>query len=279
MTDGSDKKLRYQLLFFYYFWYYKIMTDKNIFSTIYSKVFDTIVPSKKKRILLKISGEALSGKNNDKKYSEEMFKDISEQIKELQRKNVEIAIVVGGGNLFRGRDLSGLPGVKRMTADYIGMLGTVQNSLVLRDYFESVGIDARVSSAIGMRRVCSEMMQAEVEEHLSHGCVIIFAAGLGAAYFSTDSNAVQRSLEIGADVLVMAKNGVDGVYSADPKTDPKAVKIVKMKAIDVLQKNLKVADASAVALAKEHGLKIKVVAMDAITSVFDDKVGSVIEPE
>ena len=234
---------------------------------------------KNKRILLKISGEALSGKATDQKYSEEMFEDIADQIKKLQKKKVEIGIVVGGGNLFRGRDLSGLPGVKRMTADYIGMLGTMQNSLVLRDYFESKGIEAHVSSAIGMRRVCNEMMQAEVEEHLSAGCIVIFAAGLGAAYFSTDSNAVQRSLEIGADMLVMAKNGVDGIYTADPKTDPKAKKINLIKAIEVLEQDLKVADASAVALARENGLIIKVVAMNAIFDVFNDKIGSVIEPK
>jgi len=233
---------------------------------------------KNKRILLKISGEALSGKADNQKYSEKMFEGIVAQIKKLQEQKVEIGIVVGGGNLFRGRDLSGLPGVKRMTADYIGMLGTVQNSLVLRDYFESQDVDARVSSAIGMRRVCSEMMQDEVEKHLSKGRIVIFAAGLGAAYFSTDSNAVQRALEIGADMLVMAKNGVDGIYSADPRTDPNAKKIDRITCAEVLAKELKVADASAIALARENKLPIKIVAMDAITSVFDDKIGSVIDP-
>jgi uridylate kinase len=240
--------------------------------------FGTMERMKNKRILLKLSGEALSGKANDQKYSEETFKHISDQIKELQKEKTEIGIVVGGGNLFRGRDLSGMPGVKRMTADYIGMLGTVQNSLVLRDYFESAGMETVVSSAIGMRRVCAEMMQAEVEEHLANGKIVIFAAGLGAAYFSTDSNAVQRSLEIGADMLVMAKNGVDGIYTADPKTDPSAKKIDRIKAIEVLEKNLKIADASAIALAKEHGLIIKVCAMDAIKDIFEEKTGSVIEP-
>jgi len=233
---------------------------------------------KNKRILLKISGEALSGKADNQKYSEKMFEGIVAQIKKLQEQKVEIGIVVGGGNLFRGRDLSGLPGVKRMTADYIGILGTVQNSLVLRDYFESQNVDARVSSAIGMRRVCSEMMQDEVEKHLSKGRIVIFAAGLGAAYFSTDSNAVQRALEIGADMLVMAKNGVDGIYSADPRTDPNAKKIDRITCAEVLAKELKVADASAIALARENKLSIKIVAMDAITSVFDDKIGSVIDP-
>jgi len=233
---------------------------------------------KNKRILLKISGEALSGKADNQKYSEKMFEGIVAQIKKLQEQKVEIGIVVGGGNLFRGRDLSGLPGVKRMTADYIGMLGTVQNSLVLRDYFESQDVDARVSSAIGMRRVCSEMMQDEVEKHLSKGRIVIFAAGLGAAYFSTDSNAVQLALEIGAEMLVMAKNGVDGIYSADPRTDPNAKKIDRITCAEVLAKELKVADASAIALARENKLPIKIVAMDAITSVFDDKIGSVIDP-
>ena len=233
---------------------------------------------KNKRILLKISGEALSGKADNQKYSEKMFEGIVAQIKKLQEQKVEIGIVVGGGNLFRGRDLSGLPGVKRMTADYIGMLGTVQNSLVLRDYFESQDVDARVSSAIGMRRVCSEMMQDEVEKHLSKGRIVIFAAGLGAAYFSTDSNAVQRALEIGAEMLVMAKNGVDVIYSADPRTDPNAKKIDRITCAEVLAKELKVADASAIALARENKLPIKIVAMDAITSVFDDKIGSVIDP-
>jgi len=233
---------------------------------------------KNKRILLKISGEALSGKTDGKKYSEEIFADIVSQIQDLQKQKVEIGIVVGGGNLFRGRDLSGLPGVKRVTADYIGMLGTVQNSLVLRDYFESRGVPAYVSSAIGMRRVCEEMMQAEVEDLLSKGNIVIFAAGLGAAYFSTDSNAVQRSLEIGADMLVMAKNGVDGVYTGDPKTDPTAKKIERLTSAEALAKDLKVADASAIALAKEHGLTIKVIPMEAIRSALEENIGSVITP-
>jgi uridylate kinase len=234
---------------------------------------------KNKRILLKISGEALSGKTDGKKYSEEMFADIVSQIQDLQKQNVEIGIVVGGGNLFRGRDLSGLPGVKRMTADYIGMLGTVQNALVLRDYFESKGIKTIVSSAIAIRRVCEEMPVNEVEKRMGEGTIVIFAAGLGAPYFSTDSNAVQRSLEIGADMLVMAKNGVDGVYTADPKTDSSAKKIDLMTCADVLAKNLKVADASAIALAREHGLAIKVVSMSDIKNLLDEKIGSLITPE
>jgi len=231
------------------------------------------------RILLKISGEALSSKSTDQKYSEDVLKDIVDQIKTLREQKIQIALVVGGGNLFRGRDLSGLPGVKRMTADYIGMLGTVQNSLVLRDYLESRGVPAIVSSAIGMRRVCEEMLQAKVEEELQQGKVIIFAAGLGAAYFSTDSNAVQRSLEIGATMLVMAKNGVDGLYSADPKLDPKATKIDRITCVEVLNRNLKVADASAIALARENKLPIKVISLKDISKLMDDSIGSIVIPE
>lgn len=234
---------------------------------------------KNKRILLKISGEALSGKENGKKYSEAMFSGIADQISELQKNNVEVGLVVGGGNLFRGRDLSGLPGVKRTTADYIGMLGTVQNALVLRDYFESRGMKTLVSSAIGMRRISEEAPIDEIEKRMKEGTIVIFAAGLGAPYFSTDSNAVQRALEIGADMLVMAKNGVDGVYTADPKTVPSATKINSMTSADVLAKNLKVADASAIALAREHGLTIKVVSMNDIRNLFDEKIGSLIIPE
>lgn len=232
-----------------------------------------------KRILIKISGEALSPKSTDQKYSEEVLKDIVGQIQSLRDQKIEIALVVGGGNLFRGRDLSGLPGVKRMTADYIGMLGTVQNSLVLRDYFENNGIPCVVSSAIGMRRVCEEMLQAEVEKYIKKGKIIIFAAGLGAAYFSTDSNAVQRSLEIGASMLVMAKNGVDGIYTADPKIDPKATRIDRITCAEVLNRNLKVADASAIALAKENKLPIKVISLKDISKLMDESIGSVVLPE
>ena len=229
-----------------------------------------------RRIVLKLSGEALEG---DRGFGidPKIIASIAHQIKDIRDLGVDVVCIIGGGNFFRGVE-GERSGIDRATADYIGMLGSVQNSRVLRDYFESQYVDGRASSAIGMRRVCSEMMQDEVEKHLSKGRIVIFAAGLGAAYFSTDSNAVQRALEIGAEMLVMAKNGVDGIYSADPRTDPNAKKIDRITCAEVLAKELKVADASAIALARENKLPIKIVAMDAITSVFDDTVGSVIDP-
>jgi uridylate kinase len=230
-----------------------------------------------KKIVIKLSGEALSGGSHEK-YSETVLRNIADQILELRAKNIQVAIVVGGGNLFRGRELTGVLSIERATADYIGMLATVQNALVLRDYFESRGIETRVSSAIAMRQVCEEFIPKRAERNLEKGRVVIFAAGLGAPYFSTDSTAVQRSLEIGAELLVMAKNNVDGIYSADPKHDASAVKIDRITCSDVLKQNLKVADLSAIALAKENGLKMKVVATEAISSVLDDSIGSVIEP-
>lgn len=231
-----------------------------------------------KKIVIKLSGEALSGGSREK-YSEEVVRSVADQILELRARGVQIAMVVGGGNLFRGRELTGTLSIERATADYIGMLATVQNALVLRDYFESRGIETRVSSAIAMRQVCEEFIPKRAERNLEKGRVVIFAAGLGAPYFSTDSTAVQRSLEISADILVMAKNNVDGIYSADPKLDSTAQKIDNITCSEVLKQNLKVADASAIALAKENGLTIKIIAVDAISAVLDDAVGSVISAE
>lgn len=231
-----------------------------------------------KTIVIKLSGEALSGDLHEK-YSEEVLRSIADQILELRAKNIRVAIVVGGGNLFRGRELTGVLSIERATADYIGMLATVQNALVLRDYFESRGIETRVSSAIAMRQVCEEFIPKRAERNLEKGRVVIFAAGLGAPYFSTDSTAVQRSLEIGADMLVMAKNNVDGLYNADPKLDRNAVRIAHITCSEVLKQNLKVADLSAIALAKENGMKIKVVATTAISSALDDTVGSIVDPQ
>lgn len=227
-------------------------------------------------IVIKLSGEGLSG--GGKKYNEETLKKISEKIALLKSQGHSIALVVGGGNLFRGRDLTGVLGIESTTADYIGMLATVQNALVLRDYFNSQKVETRVASAIAMPKVCEEYIPLRVKQHLKKGRIVIFAAGLGLPYFSTDSCAVQRSLEMNAELLIMAKNGVDGLYSADPKVDPNATFIKEINAVEILERNLSFADQSAVALARENNLTIKVVSVDAIDSALDESIGSIIKP-
>src|SRR3989338_4363521 len=189
------------------------------------------------KILIKLSGESLSGstKEGDRQFSEPTLGNIVEQMKSLQGAGHQLAIVIGGGNLFRGHELTGKLAIERPTADYIGMLATVQNALVLRDYFTSKGVETRVSSAISMPQICEGYIPKRVERHMQKGRVVIFAAGLGAPYFTTDSTAVQRALEMSADLLIMAKNGVDGLYTADPDTDPTATFIAEITAAEVLE--------------------------------------------
>jgi uridylate kinase len=158
------------------------------------------------------------------------------------------------------------------------MLATVQNALVVRDYFESKHIETRVSSAINMPQICEGYMPKRVLRHMEKGRVVIFAAGLGVPYFTTDSTSVQRALEMKMDILIMAKNGVNGLYTADPDKDPKATFIKTISASEVLERNLKAADQSAIALAKEHHLTIKIVGIDAIDKALDESVGSTITP-
>lgn len=228
-------------------------------------------------LLIKISGEGLS--TGEEKYTESVLESIAEQITALLREGHKIAMVVGGGNLFRGRDLSGKLDINRATGDYIGMLATVQNALVVRDFFEGKGIATRVSSSIAMPQVCEEYIPNRAKRHMEKGRVVIFAAGLGIPYFSTDSCAAQRALEMQADLLIMAKNGVDGLYSADPKKDSSAKFIKQITASQVIEQDLKVADLSAMGLAKENGLTIKIVSSDQINQALDSDVGSTVTPE
>ncbi len=233
------------------------------------------------KILIKLSGESLNGTNEegDRQYSEAVLENIVSQIKTLQSAGHQIAMVVGGGNLFRGHELTGKLAIERPTADYIGMLATVQNALVLRDFFESKGVETRVSSAVVMPQVCESYIPKRAERHMAKGRVVIFAAGLGAPYFTTDSTSVQRALEMKAGILIMAKNGVDGLYTGDPQRDPSAKLIKETTASEVLEKNLKAADLSAIALAKEHGLLIKIIGVPDIERALDVSVGSIIHPK
>lgn len=231
------------------------------------------------RLLIKLSGESLRGESAESgAFHEPTLEAIAASIAALQNDGHHIALVVGAGNIFRGQTLTEELSIQRPTADYIGMLATVQNALVLRDYFESKGIVTRVSSAISMPQICESHMPLRAMRHMEKGRVVIFAAGLGAPYFTTDSSAVQRALEMQMDMLVMAKNGVDGLYSADPEQDENAVFLKEITGSEVLERNLRAADQSAIALAKEHGLTIKVIGIDIIAQSANTDIGSLITP-
>ena len=184
-----------------------------------------------------------------------MLVDVAKQIADVVRGGVQVAIVVGGGNFFRGAELSER-GMQRARADYMGMLGTVMNCLALQDFLEREGVDTRVQTAITMGQVAEPYIPLRAIRHLDKGRVVIFGAGAGMPFFTTDTVAAQRALEIGANALLLAKSGVDGVYNADPRKDPSAVKFDEISYDDVLQKSLAVADAAAFSLCRENKLPI-----------------------
>src|SRR5487761_2445230 len=206
------------------------------------------------RVLLKLSGEVFGGAKGIG-VDPDVVQDVAKQIADVVRTGVQVAIVVGGGNYFRGAELQQL-GMDRARADYMGMLGTVMNCLALQDFLEKQGIDTRVQTAITMGQVAEPYIPRRAIRHLEKGRVVIFGAGLGAPFFSTDTCAAQRALEIGAEALFLAKSGVDGVYSSDPKKDPKATKFDKISYDDVISKSLAVADAAAFSICRENGLPI-----------------------
>jgi uridylate kinase len=212
---------------------------------------------KKRRVLLKLSGESFGagslGVNPD------VVSQIAREIAEAAA-TVEIAIVVGGGNFFRGAELS-LRGMDRGRADYMGMLGTVMNSLALQDFLEQAGAETRVQSAISMTQVAEPYIPRRAERHLEKGRVVIFGAGAGLPYFSTDTVAAQRALEIDADIVLLAKNGVDGVYTADPKLDSNATRIDSITYQEALQTGLKVVDSTAFSLCMDNSMPMQVFGM------------------
>jgi len=212
------------------------------------------------RVLLKLSGEAFAGagESGGAKLGIDpgIVADIARQIGDVVRSGVQVGVVVGGGNMFRGALLA-QRGVDRPRADYMGMLGTVINCLALQDFLEKAGIETRVQTAITMGQVAEPYVPRRAIRHLEKGRVVIFGAGLGAPFFSTDTCAAQRALEIGAQVLLMAKT-VDGVYDADPKTHPAAVKYEQLDYSEVIARSLKVADATAISLCMDNDLPIVV---------------------
>ncbi|MGB4629901.1 MAG: UMP kinase [Propionicimonas sp.] len=204
-----------------------------------------------RRVLLKLSGEAFGGGSIG--VDPDVVASIAAQIAVVVARGVEVAIVTGGGNFFRGAELQNR-GMDRARADYMGMLGTVMNCLALQDFCEKAGVPTRVQTAIAMGQVAEPYIPRRAQRHLEKGRVVIFGAGSGMPYFSTDTVAAQRALEIGAEVLLMAKQGTDGVYDSDPRTNPNAVKFDHLTYDDFLARDLKVADATAVSLAREHQL-------------------------
>ncbi len=215
------------------------------------------MPSTPRRVLLKLSGEAFGAGNLG--VNPDVVAAIAKEIADAAKK-VEIAIVVGGGNFFRGAELS-QRGMDRSRADYMGMLGTVMNALALQDFLEQAGCDTRVQSAISMAQVTEPYIPLKAIRHMEKGRVVIFGAGAGLPYFSTDTVAAQRALEIHAVEVLVAKNGVDGVYSADPKKDPKAKKIEELTYQEALIKKLKVVDSTAFSLCMDNNMPMVVFGM------------------
>lgn len=215
---------------------------------------------KYKRVVLKLSGEALAG-NQGYGIDPEIVDAIAREIKEIKKTDLELAIVVGGGNIWRG--LAGsAKGMDRATADYMGMLATVMNSLALQDALENYGVDTRVQSAIEMRQVAEPYIRRRAIRHLEKGRVIIFAAGTGNPYFSTDTTAALRAAEIEADAILMAKKNADGVYDSDPRHNPDAKKFKSLDYIEVLQRGLGVMDSTATSLCMDNKIPILVFSMD-----------------
>ena len=233
---------------------------------------------KYRRVLLKLSGEVFGGEKGIG-VDPLVMQDVAKQIGDAVRGGVQMAIVVGGGNFFRGAELQQL-GMDRARADYMGMLGTVMNCLALQDFLEKDGVDPRVQTAITMGQVAEPYIPLRAIRHLEKGRVVIFGAGAGMPFFTTDTVAAQRALEIKSEALLLAKSGVDGVYSADPKKDPKAVKFDTISYDDVISKSLAVADAAAFSLCRENHLPI--VVFDLMTNgnigraVRGEKIGTLV---
>lgn len=220
-------------------------------------VTDDVTPWR--RVLLKLSGESFGGGRVG--VDPVIVSRIARELVTPVRDGIQVAIVVGGGNFFRGAELSE-GGMDRSRADYMGMLGTVMNCLALQDFLEQAGVDTRVQTAITMGQVAEPYVPRRAIRHMEKGRVVIFGAGAGLPYFSTDTVAAQRALEIRADAVLMAKNGVDGVYTADPRLDPTAHLLTDLTYGDALRRQLKVIDATAFSLCMDNGLPMVVFGMD-----------------
>ncbi|GAA0354397.1 UMP kinase [Alkalibacterium iburiense] len=211
---------------------------------------------KYKRIVLKVSGEALAGETGFG-IQPPTIHEICQEIKEVHELGVEIAIVVGGGNIWRGQ-VGAEMGMERSQADYMGMIATIMNALALQDSLENIGVPTRVQTSIEMRQVAEPYIRRRAMRHLEKGRVVIFAGGTGSPYFSTDTTAALRAAEMQADVIMMAKNNVDGVYSADPNVDSTATKYDELTYLDIINKSLQVMDSTASSLSMDNDIPLVV---------------------
>ena len=228
-----------------------------------------------KRVLLKISGEALAGEKGFG-INNEIVNEIATAIKQIHEVGVEVSVVVGGGNFWRGRTSEGMD---RTTADYIGMLATVMNSLALQDSLENMDVQTRVQTAIEMKQMAEPYIRRKAVRHLEKNRVVIFGSGTGNPYFSTDTAAALRAAEMEAEVILLAKN-VDAVYDKDPKVHADAVKFDELTYLDVLQRELKVMDSTATSLCMDNGIPIKVFELSTeniIKAVMGEKIGTIVK--
>ena len=209
---------------------------------------------KYKRVILKVSGEALAG-SEGRGINPEVIAHLAMEVKKIHDMGVQIGIVCGGGNMWRGETGANL-GMERAQADYMGMLATIMNGLALQDALENLGVPTRVQTSIEMRQIAEPYIRRKAIRHLEKGRVVIFGGGTGNPYFSTDTTAALRAAEINADVILMAKNGVDGVYSADPKIYPEAVKFDELTQLDIIAKDLKVMDRTASSLSMDNNIPL-----------------------
>jgi uridylate kinase len=229
-------------------------------------------------VLLKLSGEVFGGGKLG--VDPETVRSIAEQIAG-SIDTAEVAVVVGGGNFFRGAELS-QSGMDRSRADYMGMLGTVMNCLALQDFLEQAGVETRVQSAITMGQIAEAYIPRRAIRHMEKGRVVIFGAGAGLPYFSTDTVAAQRALEVHADIVLMAKNGVDGVYTADPKKDPDAQKLDTLTYDEAMQRDIRVMDQTAFSLCKDNNVTMLVFGMEGegnvARAIRGEKLGTLVTP-
>ena len=229
-----------------------------------------------KRVILKLSGEALAKKEGG--YNDELIENIANQVKTIVDKGTDVGVVIGGGNYWRGRSNDN---IDRTKADQIGMLATIMNSLALQNALEQAGVPTRCLSALEVQAVAEPYIRRRAIRHLEKGRVCIFAGGLGNPYFSTDTAAATRAIEIGADVVLMAKNGTEGVYDSDPRKNPNAKMYEELSFSEVLNKNLAVMDSTAASLCKDNGMKLIVFNMNKpgniVKAVKGEHIGTLVK--